>query len=140
MHLRNLGKTGIKASSFCLGVMMLGRWGNTDHAECIRIIDASLDVGINIIDIAGVYSRGEPEVIVSQAIKGRHDRLVVTTKAHAPMCTRCTALTLAQTLLRPCRCFPILYTGKVCTIAVSSRHIRSSCAAAGTRTEREVRL
>ncbi|HMC37649.1 MAG TPA: aldo/keto reductase, partial [Actinomycetota bacterium] len=41
--------------------MMLGDWGNTDDAECIRIVDAAIDGGINFIDTADVYSRGRSE-------------------------------------------------------------------------------
>ena len=41
--------------------MMFGAWGNTDHAECRRIIHAAVDAGINFIDTADVYSAGESE-------------------------------------------------------------------------------
>src|SRR3954469_7335729 len=85
MQLRNLGSTGVKVSPLCLGAMMFGDWGNTDHEESIRIIHAALDGGINFIDTADVYSRGESEEIVGKALKGRRDNAVLATKVHGPM-------------------------------------------------------
>ena len=57
---RDLGSTGVKVSPLCLGAMMFGAWGNTDHDDCVRIIHRALDAGINFIDTADVYSQGEP--------------------------------------------------------------------------------
>jgi aryl-alcohol dehydrogenase-like predicted oxidoreductase len=85
MQLRNLGSTGVKVSPLCLGAMMFGEWGNTDHDESIRIIHAGLDAGVNFIDTADVYSRGESEEIVGKALKGRRDNVVLATKIHGPM-------------------------------------------------------
>jgi aryl-alcohol dehydrogenase-like predicted oxidoreductase len=85
MQLRNLGSTGVKVSPLCLGAMMFGEWGNTDHDESIRIIHAALDAGINFVDTADVYSRGESEEIVGKALKGRRDNVVLATKVHGPM-------------------------------------------------------
>jgi aryl-alcohol dehydrogenase-like predicted oxidoreductase len=85
MQLRNLGVTGVKVSPLCLGAMMFGDWGNTDHDESIRIIHAALDAGINFIDTADVYSRGESEEIVGKALKGRRDNVVLATKVHGAM-------------------------------------------------------
>src|SRR5206468_1824067 len=64
MELRPLGRTGVQVSSFCLGAMMFGAWGNPDHDESIKIIHAVLDAGINFIDTADVYGAGESEEIV----------------------------------------------------------------------------
>ena len=85
MQLRNFGSTGVKVSPLCLGAMMFGEWGNTDHDESIRIIHAALDAGINFIDTADVYSRGESEEIVGRALKGRRDDIVLATKVHGTM-------------------------------------------------------
>jgi aryl-alcohol dehydrogenase-like predicted oxidoreductase len=85
MQLRNLGVTGVKVSPLCLGAMMFGDWGNTDHDESIRIMHAALDAGINFIDTADVYSRGESEEIVGKALKGRRDNVVLATKVHGTM-------------------------------------------------------
>ncbi len=85
MRYRGLGKTGIKVSPYCLGAMMFGGLGNPDHDECIRIIHKALDFGINFIDTADRYSRGESEEIVGKALKGRRDNIVLATKVHGPM-------------------------------------------------------
>ena len=83
--MRTLGGTGIKVSPYCLGAMMFGAWGNRDHEDSIRIIHAALDGGINFVDTADVYSAGESEEIVGQALRGRRDNVVLATKAHSPM-------------------------------------------------------
>ncbi len=72
-------------SPLCLGAMMFGAWGNTDHAECVRIIHAALDAGINFIDTADIYSSGESEEIVGSALAGRREQVVLATKFHAAM-------------------------------------------------------
>jgi aryl-alcohol dehydrogenase-like predicted oxidoreductase len=82
---RTLGRTGVKVSTLCLGAMMFGAFGNTDHDECVAIIDAALDAGVNFIDTADVYSRGESEEIVGRALKGKRDDVVLATKAHGQM-------------------------------------------------------
>lgn len=85
MQLRSLGTTGVKVSPLCLGAMMFGEWGNPDHDESIRIIHRALDAGINFIDTADVYSRGESEEIVGKALKGKRDNIVLATKVHGTM-------------------------------------------------------
>jgi aryl-alcohol dehydrogenase-like predicted oxidoreductase len=85
MHYRTLGKTGIKVSPYCLGAMMFGAGGNADHDDSIRIIHKALDAGINFVDTADAYSRGDSEVVVGKALKGRRDNIVLATKAHLPM-------------------------------------------------------
>jgi aryl-alcohol dehydrogenase-like predicted oxidoreductase len=85
MQYRILGKTGIKVSPYCLGAMMFGAVGNADHDDSIRIIHKALDAGINFVDTADAYSRGESEEIVGKALKGRRDNIVLATKAHLPM-------------------------------------------------------
>src|SRR5689334_23716163 len=86
MEMRVLGTTGVKVSPLCLGAMMFGAWGNTDHDESVRIIRRAVDHGINFIDTADVYSRGESEEIVGKALAQLdRDRIVLATKAHAAM-------------------------------------------------------
>ena len=85
MKYRTLGRTGIRVSPYCLGAMMFGRMGNSDHDDSIRIIHKALDAGINFIDTADSYSLGESEVIVGKALKGRRDDIVLASKAHLPM-------------------------------------------------------
>jgi aryl-alcohol dehydrogenase-like predicted oxidoreductase len=83
---RSLGATGVKVSPLCLGAMMFGAWGNTDHQDSVRIIHRALDAGINFIDTADVYSRGESEEIVGKALAGgRRETVVLATKVHGSM-------------------------------------------------------
>jgi aryl-alcohol dehydrogenase-like predicted oxidoreductase len=66
--------------------MMFGGWGNPDHDESIRIIHRALDAGVNFIDTADVYSRGESEEIVGKALsRGKRDHVVLATKVHGTM-------------------------------------------------------
>jgi aryl-alcohol dehydrogenase-like predicted oxidoreductase len=66
--------------------MMFGDWGNKDHDDSIRIIHRALDAGINFIDTADVYSRGESEEIVGKALAGgKREHVVLATKVHGKM-------------------------------------------------------
>jgi aryl-alcohol dehydrogenase-like predicted oxidoreductase len=85
MEHRPLGRTGVQVSKLCLGTMMFGAWGNTDHDDSIRIIHRALDAGINFVDTADVYSAGESEEIVGKALHGRRDDVVLATKFWGPM-------------------------------------------------------
>jgi aryl-alcohol dehydrogenase-like predicted oxidoreductase len=86
MDHRTLGPTGVHVSPLCLGAMMFGAWGEPDHEASIRIIHRALDAGINFIDTADVYSRGESEEIVGKALQGeRRDDVVLATKFHGAM-------------------------------------------------------
>jgi aryl-alcohol dehydrogenase-like predicted oxidoreductase len=90
MRYRALGGTGIEVSAYCLGTMMFGAVGGTgvgnpDHRDCIRIIHAALDRGINFVDTADMYSAGESEQIAGAALRGRRDDAVLATKVHFPL-------------------------------------------------------
>jgi aryl-alcohol dehydrogenase-like predicted oxidoreductase len=86
MNHRPLARTGVQVSPLCLGAMMFGGWGNPDHDDSIKIIHRALDAGINFIDTADVYSRGESEVIVGEALAdGRRENVVLATKVHGTM-------------------------------------------------------
>ena len=85
MRYRPLGRTGIQVSPYALGAMMFGAIGNPDHDDAIRIVHSALDAGINLVDTADVYSRGESEEIVGKALKGRRDDVVLATKFNGPM-------------------------------------------------------
>ena len=85
MDYRPLGRTGISVSAFSLGAMAFGAIGNTDHDECERMVAVALDAGINTVDTADIYSRGESEEIVGKALAGRRDDVVLTTKCYWPM-------------------------------------------------------
>ena len=78
---RTLGRTGVHVSQLCLGTMMFGAYGNADHQAWVQIIHRALDAGINFIDTADIYSRGESEEIVGRALSdGRRDRGLLATK------------------------------------------------------------
>jgi aryl-alcohol dehydrogenase-like predicted oxidoreductase len=85
MEYRPLGRTGVKVSQLCLGAMMFGAVGNPDHDDAIRIIHRALDAGINFVDTADAYSRGESELIVGKALGGgRRENVVLATKVGMP--------------------------------------------------------
>jgi aryl-alcohol dehydrogenase-like predicted oxidoreductase len=85
MEYRPLGRSGVSVSQLCLGAMMFGRFGNPDHEDSIKIIHRALDAGINFIDTADVYSGGESEQIVGQALAGgRRENVVLATKVGLP--------------------------------------------------------
>jgi myo-inositol catabolism protein IolS len=79
---RVLGKSGIAVSVIGLGLWAIGGsyWGPTDDRESLSTIDAALDIGVNLFDTADVYGGGHSEELLGQAIKGRRDKFVVTTK------------------------------------------------------------
>src|SRR4028119_1542383 len=85
MELRPLGRTGMKVSNLCLGVMTFG-W-KTEQDEAMRMVDHFLDQGGNFIDTANVYGRGRSETITGIALKegGKRDRVFLATKAHGKM-------------------------------------------------------
>lgn len=85
MQYRKLGRTGIEVSAQCLGTMMLGKMGNADHDQCVEVVHAAIDQGINFIDTADMYSDGECEEIVGKALKGRRNDIVLATKGHFQM-------------------------------------------------------
>jgi aryl-alcohol dehydrogenase-like predicted oxidoreductase len=78
MRHHSLGSSGVQVSELCLGTMMFG--GATPEAESIHIIHRALDDGINFIDTANIYAKGESERIVGKAIRDRRDRVVLATK------------------------------------------------------------
>jgi aryl-alcohol dehydrogenase-like predicted oxidoreductase len=85
MQYRTLGRTGVQVSSLALGAMNFGAIGRTTQDEATAIVDAALAAGINLIDTADMYGRGESEEMVGKAIAGRRDDLVLATKASMPM-------------------------------------------------------
>jgi aryl-alcohol dehydrogenase-like predicted oxidoreductase len=86
MEYTALGRSGVKVSPLCLGAMMFGAWGNPDHKDLVRIIHRALDAGINFVDTADVYSGGESEVIVGEALATvDRSRVVLATKVFSPM-------------------------------------------------------
>ena len=83
MEFRTLPRTGLKVSRLSFGTMTFG--AQTDEAAAQRIIDCCLDAGINFIDTANVYNRGAAETIVGRTLKGRRDKVILTTKVRGKM-------------------------------------------------------
>ena len=84
MEYRLLGRTGVRVSSLCLGTMNFG--GETSEKESIRMIHKALDAGINFLDTANMYNRGESERVVGNALDGeRRTKVILATKVHFPM-------------------------------------------------------
>ena len=79
MEYRNMGRTGLKVSAFCLGTMTFGK--QVDEPQALRIVERAVEKGITFIDAADIYANGVTEQILSKAIKGRRDSLVIASKA-----------------------------------------------------------
>ncbi|MXV62461.1 aldo/keto reductase [Natronorubrum sp. JWXQ-INN-674] len=91
MEYTTLGRTGLEVSRLCLGCMNFGSdepWMVDDREQSHAVIERALDLGINFIDTANVYSRGESEAILGEALADAdRDRseLAVATKVYGPM-------------------------------------------------------
>ncbi|HEY3082938.1 MAG TPA: aldo/keto reductase [Chloroflexota bacterium] len=85
MLMRNLGRTGLKVSAFCLGTNTFGRM--TDQAASDAVLDAFVEGGGNFIDTADVYGRGDSETILGNWLKarGKREAAIVATKVGLPM-------------------------------------------------------
>lgn len=83
MEYRQLGRSGIKVSTLTLGTMMFG--GPTDEASAARIIDQAQEHGVNSIDTADVYAKGESERVVGRSIAAQRERWVLATKFANPL-------------------------------------------------------
>ncbi|MDC0711347.1 aldo/keto reductase [Stigmatella sp. ncwal1] len=88
MEFRQLGGSGFKVPVFSLGTASFGGsndffkgFGSTDVKEATRLVDISLEAGMNMFDTADVYSNGLAEEILGQALKGRRERVILSTKA-----------------------------------------------------------
>jgi aryl-alcohol dehydrogenase-like predicted oxidoreductase len=84
---RQLGRSGFQVPELCLGTGTFGgkgelfqAWGATDVAEATRLVDVCLDAGLTMFDSADIYSAGAAEEILGAAIKGRRDRVIISTK------------------------------------------------------------
>ncbi|WP_353649218.1 aldo/keto reductase [Nakamurella sp. A5-74] len=85
MQYRTLGRTGVQVSALSLGAMNFGAIGQTTQQDATEIIDAALEAGVNFVDTADFYSQGESEEMVGRALAGRHQDVVLATKAFLPM-------------------------------------------------------
>jgi len=88
MEYRQLGYSGLKVPVLSFGTGTFGggneffeAWGKTDVAEATRLVDICLDAGVNLFDTANIYSTGKSEEILGKAIKGKRNRLLISSKA-----------------------------------------------------------
>lgn len=88
MEYRRLGASGFSVPVLSFGAGTFGgkgelfeAWGNTDVAEATHLIDICLDAGLTMFDTADIYSKGASESILGGAIKGRRDKVLISTKA-----------------------------------------------------------
>jgi aryl-alcohol dehydrogenase-like predicted oxidoreductase len=88
MEYRQLGASGLKVPALCFGVATFGggteffrAWGSSDVAEARRLIDICLEAGVNLFDTADIYSNGLSEEILGEALAGKRDKVLISTKA-----------------------------------------------------------
>jgi len=86
MDYRRLGGSGFKVPALTLGTGTFGGknmfvgWGNSSVAEATRLVDVALEAGLSMFDSADIYSEGIAEEVLGQAIKGRRERVLISTK------------------------------------------------------------
>lgn len=92
MEYRSLGKSGLKVPVLSFGAGTFGgagplfsNWGSSDAVEARRMMDICLEAGVNLFDTADVYSDGASETVLGEAIKGRRDSVLISTKTSLPM-------------------------------------------------------
>jgi aryl-alcohol dehydrogenase-like predicted oxidoreductase len=87
MEYRILGGTGMRVSPLCLGAMMFGWFGEESPERSADMINKALDAGVNFIDTADIYSFGQSEEFVGEALAkaGTREKVVLATKCHQPM-------------------------------------------------------
>lgn len=116
MNYRTLGRTGLKVSELCLGTMTFGKnfYGIAivDQPNANAMVARAIEAGINFFDTADVYSYGESETVLGQALKDcqvERDKMIIATKVRSPMSEAATA-----------------GTGDVNNVGLSRQHIFSS--------------
>lgn len=92
MEYRHLGASGLKVPVLSFGTGTFGgqgplfsAWGRSGAEEARRLVDICLEAGVNLFDSADVYSNGASEEILGAAIKGRRDKVLISTKMSLPM-------------------------------------------------------
>src|ERR1700742_5272455 len=87
MEYRRLGKSGLSVPALSFGTGTFGgrgrlaAWGKTDATEARRLVYICLDAGVSMFDTADIYSLGESERVLGAAIRGRRDKVLISTKA-----------------------------------------------------------
>lgn len=92
MEYRALGRSGLKVPVLSFGAGTFGgsgplfsNWGNSGANEARRLVDICLEAGVNLFDTADVYSNGASEEVLGEAIKGRREKVLISTKTSLPM-------------------------------------------------------
>ena len=92
MEYRQLGSSGLRVPALSFGAATFGgqgplfsAWGRSDQTEARRLVHLCLDAGLTMFDTADVYSNGESERILGHAIRGRRDKVLISTKTGLPM-------------------------------------------------------
>jgi aryl-alcohol dehydrogenase-like predicted oxidoreductase len=92
MEYRQLGSSGLRVPALSFGTGTFGgkgplfsAWGQSDAAEARRMIDICLDAGVTLFDTADVYSNGAAEEILGEAVRGRRDAVLISTKTGLPI-------------------------------------------------------
>lgn len=92
MDYRSLGASGLKVPVLSFGAAtfggegpLFGAWGRTDAAEARRLVDICLDAGVTLFDTADNYSLGASERVLGEAIRGRRDAVLISTKTSLPL-------------------------------------------------------
>ncbi len=92
MEYRQLGASGLRVPALSFGTGTFGgkgplfsAWGQSDARDARRLIDICLEAGVTLFDTADIYSNGVSEEILGDAIKGRRDAVLISTKTGLPM-------------------------------------------------------
>ncbi|KAB8167757.1 aldo/keto reductase [Streptomyces sp. 3MP-14] len=92
MDHRTLGASGLRVPELSFGTgtfggrgELFGAWGDTDVRQARRLVDICLEAGVTLFDSADVYSDGAAEEVLGAAIRGRRDRVLISTKAGLPL-------------------------------------------------------
>ena len=92
MDYNRLGQSGLRVPALSFGTATFGggndffkAWGSTDASGAARLVDVCLDHGVNLFDSADVYSHGLAETILGEAIRGKRNQLLISTKTTFPM-------------------------------------------------------
>jgi aryl-alcohol dehydrogenase-like predicted oxidoreductase len=92
MDYRQLGSSGLRVPVLSFGTAtfggtgpLFGAWGRSDETEARRLVDVCMEAGVTLLDTADVYSNGASESVLGAAIKGRRDRVLISTKTGLPM-------------------------------------------------------
>src|ERR1700677_949097 len=88
MEFRTLGRSGLKVPVLSLGTATFGGGsevfraiGNSSVAEATRLVDICMEAGVNMFDTADIYHEGISEAVLGQAVAGRRDKVLISTKA-----------------------------------------------------------